>query len=154
MKKLSENKQVKYKYQLQETIEAGIVLTGAEVKSTRAGKMNIKDAYVKILNSSNGRPEAWLINAYIPRFPNTIEKNYEPTRTRKMLLNKSELRSLIGKSSAGYHIIPTEAFLKNHLIKINISLAKSLVKHDKRELIKKREVETRIRKITNQKRLA
>lgn len=151
MKILAKNKKANLRYQLRDKFEAGIVLSGAEVKSVKAKQINISDAYVKIFQNPKGKFEAWLLNAYITKFKNTAEKKYDPKRNRKLLLKKSEIKSLIGKSAQGFQIIPISLYLKKHLVKLEFATAKSKTKFDKRETIKKREIERRVAKLKKQK---
>ena len=151
MKILAKNKKVHFRYQLRNKIEAGIVLTGSEVKSTKAGQANINEAFVKIYQNSKGKFEAWLLNSYISKFKNTAEKKYDPRRNRKLLLKKSEIRNLIGKSSQGMQLIPLSIYLKKHLLKLEFGIGTSKTKYDKRETIKKREATRRLAQLQNLK---
>lgn len=149
MKILAKNKKASFRYQLREKFEAGIVLTGAEVKSTRSGSTNLNEAFIKIYQNSKGKFEVWLVNAYIPKFKNTIEKNYDPRRSRKLLLKKSEIKSLVGKSTQGAQLLPLSIYSKKHLIKLEFAVGKIKSKIDKRETIKKRESARRLSKLKN-----
>ncbi|MFC1656542.1 SsrA-binding protein SmpB [Patescibacteria group bacterium] len=151
MKILARNKKANFRYQLREKFEAGIVLTGSEVKSTKAGQANINDAFVKIYQNSKNKFEAYLLNAHISKFKNTTEKKYDPKRNRKLLLNKSEIRSLIGKSNQGQQLIPISMYSKKHLLKLEFGVGKSKTNIDKRETIKKREATRRLAKLKNLK---
>jgi len=151
MKIIAKNKKACLRYQLRDKFEAGLVLSGTEVKSVKSGQINITDAYIRIFQNTKGKLEAWLLNANIPKFKNTAEKKYDPRRNRKLLLKKSEIRTLIGKSASGLQIIPLSVYIKKHLIKLEFALAKSKSKFDKRETIKKRETERRLAKLKKQK---
>jgi len=151
MKILTKNKKAFFRYQLREKYEAGIVLTGSEVKSTKTGQVNISEAFIKIFQNSKGRFEAWLLNAYISKFKNTAEKNYDPRRNKKLLLKKSEIRSLIGKSNQGQQLIPLSIYSKKHLLKLKFGVGKSKTKVDKRETIKKRETVRRLSQLQKKK---
>lgn len=138
---IATNKTAQRDYFLQERFEAGIVLSGQEVKSTKKGNANLKGSYVVIRISKHGRPEANIINLHISPYDKAGElKKYDPTRTRRLLLKKSEMQTLLGKKSAqGLTIVPTQIYTKRSLIKIEIATARGKKKTDKREDIKRRE---------------
>ena len=137
MRTLVSNKKITLLYELLEQYEAGIMLTGAEVKSLKFGGGNINDAYVIVRNE-----EVSIINMHIPKYKFSSNYYLEPNRTRKLLLHKSEIRKLLGKiKQKGLTIVPTKIYLKNNIIKVEIALAKGKKKYDKRETIKKREFE-------------
>jgi len=143
---IASNKQVFYNYKIIDTQEAGIVLSGPEVKSIKKGQMDLKGSYVEI----DAGGEAWLTNSYIAPYKpaKTAEKNYNPNAPRKLLLTKREIRFLIGKQKErGFSIVPVEVYLKNNFIKIKIGIAKGKKKFDKREDIKKRDFERRKKKL-------
>jgi SsrA-binding protein len=143
---LSENRKANFDYQILETFEAGLVLTGPEVKSAKNGQMNLKGAYVTI----DGQGEAWLNNSYLaPYKPARVaQKNYDPNQPKKLLLTKKELRYLLGKQNEKtVSLVPLEVFKKNNLVKIKIAVARGKKKFDKREGIKKREFERRKKQI-------
>jgi len=143
MKILAENKKAFFDYELLETYEAGIVLHGFEVKSIRAGHASLKGAYVIIKDN-----EVYLINALISPYQqaNTPE-NYDTQRTRKLLLKKSEIKSLIGKSKVkGLTLIALRLYTKKNKIKLEFAIGKGKRKIDKRETIKKRETDREIRR--------
>lgn len=145
MKTLSSNKKALHDYQLLEKFEAGIVLTGPEVKSVKAGQINLTGSYVS-LDKAN---EAWLIGCHIsPYKPAAQGERYKASQPRKLLLKKKEIISLQSKvkSSSGLTILPVSVYNKGSLVKIQIALAKGKKKADKREMIKKREVDREIRK--------
>ncbi len=141
MKILAINKRANYDYEILEKLEAGLMLKGYEVKSIKTGHISLKGAYVAITGG-----EAFLINANIPAYqPLNMPKNYEPTRSRKILLRKSQIKSLIGKTSQkGLTLTPIKVYSKGSLIKIEIGLGKGKRKIDKREEIARREVKRRI----------
>ena len=151
MKVLVFNKKLYTNYQLSEKLEAGIVLQGSEIKSARAKKININDAYAKLLMNNNKRPELWLINAHISKYKGSIDKNFDPDRSRKLLVKSSQLRTLIGKLQSGKSLVPTKVYLKNNLCKVELALSVALKKYDKREIIKKRESDRRLRQLVRQK---
>lgn len=134
------NKKALHNYHILEHIEAGVVLTGSEVKSIRSGRLDLGEAYVRILND-----EAFLINANIPRYDQTSERNYDPTRSRKLLLHKAQINSLLGKTSGkGVTLVLVSVYEKNNNFKVEIGLGKSKKEFDKRRVIKEREHNRRI----------
>jgi SsrA-binding protein len=136
MKVLAENKKVYFNYEILEKLEAGISLIGQEVKSIKKGQINLKGAHVVI----DQKPEAYLINAYIPPYQPKNAKNYNPTRARKLLLKKKEIKYLLGKSKEkGLTLLPLRVYTKDSLIKIEIGIGRIKRKVDKRETIKKKE---------------
>jgi SsrA-binding protein len=143
MKTLAENKKAFFDYELLDKYEAGIVLRGFEVKSIRAGHVSLKGAYVTIKDN-----EVYLINALVSPYQqaNTPE-NYDTQRTRKLLLNKSEIKSLIGKSKVkGLTLVALRLYTKKNKIKLEFAIGKGRQKIDKRETIKKRETDREIRR--------
>lgn len=130
------NKKARFDYFVEETYETGLVLEGWEVKSLRAGKVNISDAHVIVKNQ-----EAWLLGAQITPLPTASSySNPDPTRTRKLLLNQRELSKLIGLvERQGYTLIPLSLYWKRNRIKMGLALARGKKSHDKRETIKERE---------------
>ena len=137
IKIVARNKKARFDYELSDRFEAGLVLTGTEVKSLRMGKASLGEAYAKI---SNG--EAWLVGCQIQPYPFAYYDNHEPTRQRKLLLHKRELRRLGGKlAEQGYSLIPTALYFKRGKAKVELALARGKKKHDKRATIKKREQE-------------
>ncbi len=135
------NRKAKYNYQIFDTIEAGIVLTGTEIKSLRLGKANIKDSYVRVKNN-----EMYIINMHISSYENGNIFNHDETRERKLLLHKKEIYKFRDKIKLeGYTIVPLKVYLKNGRAKVLIGLAKGKKNYDKREDIKKRDIERNIR---------
>jgi SsrA-binding protein len=137
---LTENRKANFDYQILEAFEAGLILTGPEVKSARAGQIDLKGAYVIV----NARGEAYLEKSYIAPYKpaRTSQKNYDPNRARKLLLTKKEINYLLGKQNEKtVSIIPLSVHLAHNLIKIKIAVARGKKKFDKRESIKKREFE-------------
>lgn len=138
---LATNPKVKFDYHILETYEAGLVLFGHETKAVKKGKMSLKGAYVVINNE-----EAWLLNAKIsPYQPKNTPDDYDPERSRKLLLHKKELKSLIGKAKEkGLTLMPLRVYTKHGRIKLEFGLVRGKKKFDKREAIKKREAERKI----------
>lgn len=143
----AENKKAWHDYEIIESYEAGIVLEGHEVKAIKTGKMSIFGSYVKILDG-----EAFLIGAIIsPYQSKNTPKNYDPQRTRKLLLNKKEIAGLVGKSKEkGLTIVPLKVYAVKGKIKLEIGLAKARKKHDKREVIRKKEEKRKIERVLKQ----
>jgi SsrA-binding protein len=133
----STNKRASFDYTILKTYEAGLVLTGQEVKSVRAGHAKLAGAFVTFHGAN-----ALLTNAHIPKYSHTgTLPDYDPTHSRKLLLSKKEIDSLRGKSGeAGLTIIPLSLYTKGRYIKVEIGVAKGKKTYDKRETIKKREV--------------
>lgn len=135
------NRKAKYDYQIFETIEAGIVLTGTEIKSIREGKANLKDSYAKIKNG-----EAIIINMHISHYDKGNIFNHDETRTRKLLLHKKEILKLNDKIRLeGFTIVPIKLYFKKNKAKLLLGVAKGKKDYDKRESIKKRDIERDIR---------
>jgi SsrA-binding protein len=130
------NKKAGHEYHIEQRFEAGLVLEGWEVKGMRAGRVQLKESYVKIL-----RGEAYLIGAHISALPSaSTHVNPEPTRTRKLLLKRGELNRLIGQTErAGYTLVPTALYWKRGRAKLEIGLAKGKKLHDKRATEKDRD---------------
>lgn len=143
MKILAENKKAYFNYQILEKFEAGISLIGQEVKSLKTKGVNLAGSYVVIKNN-----EAFWIGAYIPPYqPKNAPSDYQPERSRKLLLKKSEIKYLIGKSKQkGLTLIPLKVYTKNGKIKMEFGIGKGLKKINKKELIKKREIEKEIQR--------
>ncbi|HBB31153.1 MAG TPA: SsrA-binding protein [Cyanobacteria bacterium UBA8803] len=133
---VSDNRQARFRYDVLETYEAGIELKGTEVKSIRAGKVNLRDGYALIRNG-----QAWLLNVHISPYERTSDYfNHDPRRTRRLLLHKQEIRKLIGKvEQQGLTLVPLKMYLKRGLVKISIALCKGKKIHDKRETVKERQ---------------
>lgn len=136
------NREARFNYFIQEEFECGIVLTGTEIKAIREGKVNLKDSYAKIRNN-----EVYLLNTHISEYKEGNIFNHDPRRTRKLLLHKREILKYSYKIvKDGYTLIPTKIYLKNGRCKVEIALAKGKKNFDKRETIKNRENDIKIRK--------
>ncbi|MDD5731337.1 MAG: SsrA-binding protein SmpB [Patescibacteria group bacterium] len=130
------NKKAFHDYTISDTLEVGIKLTGPEVKSVKSGSLSLKESFVTIENG-----ELWIKNLHISPYKFANNVDYKPTRDRKLLANKKEIASLYGATKEkGMTIVPTKTYLKNGIIKLEIGLAKSKKKWDKREDIKKRDL--------------
>ncbi len=137
IKTIAVNKKARFEYYIHQTFEAGIVLTGTEVKSLRAGRINFVDGYVDIVAG-----EAWLNGVHISEYAQGNIANHDPVRNRKLLLNKSELRKLGQRvAEKGYTIVPLRAYFKGGKVKIEIGVAQGKKLYDKRSTIQKRDVE-------------
>lgn len=131
------NKKAYFNYFIDNEIEAGIVLKGTEIKSVRKGSVNLTDSYVRIKNN-----EAYIINMFIDKYDEGNIFNHEPTRERKLLLRKKEIKRLLELTSRdGYTLVPVKLYIKNDKAKISIGIAKGKKLYDKRETIKKRDLE-------------
>lgn len=137
MKLVADNKKARFDFEILETYEAGVVLRGSEVKSIRKGSVNLKDAYVSFIGD-----EAFLQNAHISVYQASSYNNHEPERLRKLLLNRNELNKIIAKTrERGLSCIPLKIYFKEGRIKLEIALCKGKKSHDKRDAIKKRDVD-------------
>ena len=137
IKTIATNRKAYHSYFVQDSIEAGISLTGTEIKSLRSGRVSLGEAYV--------RPEAgelWLVNAHIARYEAASRLSHEPRRPRKLLLHRKEINSLSSRiAEKGLTLVPLKIYLKDRLAKASIALAKGKKLYDKREAITRREVE-------------
>jgi SsrA-binding protein len=130
------NRRAGYEHNLLEKLEAGIVLSGNEIKSIREGKVNLTESFVQIRDG-----EAVLINAHISPYSKAADPNIDPRRTRKLLLNKREIDYLTGKlSGTNLTIVPTRLIFRHNYAKIEIALASGKKKHDKREVLKRKAI--------------
>ena len=137
IKTVATNRKVYHDYSIQDTIEAGISLTGTEIKSIRAGRVSLAQAYVRPENR-----EMWLLNAHIARYEAASYLSHEPTRPRKLLLHKKEIGNLNGKiAERGFTLVPLRLYIKGRIAKVEIALAKGKKLYNKRESIKEREAE-------------
>lgn len=147
LKVISQNKKATHDYFIEETYEAGILLTGTEIKSVRAGKVNLKDSFARI---SNG--EAFIHNMHISPFEHGNRFNHEPTRARKLLLHKKEITKLIGLTKEkGYSLVPLKIYLRNGFAKMEIALAKGKKLYDKRQTEAKRDADRQIARALREK---
>ena len=144
IKTIATNRKAYHNYHIGESIEAGLVLTGTEIKSIRNGRVNLGDAYI--------RPEAgemWLVNAHIARYEAGSYLSHEPTRPRKLLLHRKQIESLLRqKSEKGLTLIPVKLYLKDSLAKVAVATAKGKKLYDKREAIARRETDRELGRVT------
>ena len=141
-KLVAQNKKARHDYDLLDTYEAGIVLTGTEVKSLRQGRCSLVDAYAVIQDG-----EAWLMGAHIPEYTEGTWNNHAPRRQRKLLLHKAEILQLIGKTKeSGLALIPLQLYFSDGHAKVEIALAKGRKAHDKRQAMSERDAKREIQK--------
>ena len=132
---LCTNKKAGRKYQILDKIEAGIVLTGPETKSAKAGQVNLSDSYAQIVGG-----EIWLIGAHISPYKFSAQ-DLDPKRSRKLLLKKQEISHLAGKLSKGTTLIPLKFYLKGNIIKVELGIAKGLKLYNKKSIIREKEIQ-------------
>jgi SsrA-binding protein len=136
MADIATNRRARHRYNFLETWEAGLVLTGTEVKSLREGKAQIKDGYATLRDG-----EVWLHNVHIPPYAPASRENHEPERSRKLLMHRREIERLIGKTrEKGLTLVPTRIYFRDGRAKIEIALARGKDVGDKRQAIKEREM--------------
>lgn len=147
-KDLAVNRRASHDYFIEDTYEAGMVLTGTEIKSVRAGKANLSDSFATIRNG-----EAWVHNMHISPFEQgNIHNPKDPRRARKLLLHKSEINKLIGKTKQeGYTLVPLKLYIRNGYAKLLIGLAKGKKLYDKREAAAKRDAQREIQRALREK---
>ncbi|MBI2278805.1 MAG: SsrA-binding protein SmpB [Candidatus Brennerbacteria bacterium] len=139
---LSENRQARFDYDIAETYAAGVVLTGHETKSAKLGRMDLAGSRAVVRGG-----EAYLVGASIHSFqPGNAPDGYDATRTRKLLLSHAEIKYLTGKLESGLTLVPVKVYTHRALVKIELGLGRVRKKHDKREVIKKRETEREMRR--------
>lgn len=141
IRKLATNRRARHDYHVRERLEAGLVLTGTEVKAARSGRVQLKDGYVEFRNG-----EAYLVGVHISPYSHGNRQNHEPERPRKLLLHRRELGRLFGRVQAkGFTIVPLAIYLKGHLVKVEIALVVGKKVHDKRQVERERELEREAR---------
>ena len=137
IKTVSTNRKARHNYHIMDSVEAGIILTGSEIKSIRAGRVSLGDAYV--------RPEAgelWLLNAHIARYEASSYLSHEPTRPRKLLLHRKQIDALTSKvAEKGFTLVPLRLYIKDSIAKVEVALASGKKLYDKREAIIRRETD-------------
>jgi SsrA-binding protein len=142
-KSICKNRRARYDYAIEETVEAGIVLTGPEVKSLRAGAAQLRDSYARISRAG----EVFLVKAHIAPYEQANRENRDPDRERKLLLHRREIDRLAGRvREKGLTLVPLELYFLNGRAKVALALARGKKSYDKRESIAKREAEERIRR--------
>jgi SsrA-binding protein len=140
VKVVAGNRRATHDYFIDDRIEAGLVLTGTEIKSIREGRVNLREGYARIADG-----EAWLVNVHIAPYEHGNRYNHEPMRDRKLLLHRDEIDALVGKvRQRGYTIVPLQLYLKHGKAKVELGLARGKREFDKREAIAKREAQREI----------
>jgi SsrA-binding protein len=143
IKVLATNRKAYHNYSIEDTLEAGIALSGSEIKSIRAGRVSLGEAYVRLEGG-----ELWLINAHIARYTAASLQNHEPTRKRKLLLHRKEIAMLTTKTAEkGFTLVPLKLYIKGRIAKAEIALARGKRLFDKRQVIIRREAEREIGRI-------
>lgn len=138
---IHENRKARFDYEIIDTYEAGLALTGSEVKSLRDKNVQLKDSYISFIGN-----EAFLQNAHISPYKSSSYNNHEPERLRKLLMNRIELERIYGAlREKGYSCIPLKIYFKKGRAKLEVALAKGRKMHDKRESIKKKEMDSQLR---------
>ena len=138
---IADNRKAGFDYHILETFEAGVVLTGTEVKSIREGRVNLRDSYVRLEQA-----EAYLLGVHIGQYSHSGYAIHDPTRSRKLLLNRDELNKLLGKTTEkGLTIVPLRMYFKKGRVKVAIGLAKGKKSYDKRETMRRREADRETR---------
>lgn len=141
-KLISKNPTARHNYEIIDTLETGIVLTGTEIKSIRAGKVNLKDSYANIKNG-----ELYIYNMHISPYDFGNINNKDPLRDRKLLANKSEINKLIGQiKQKGYSLIPMSIYFKRNFVKVELGIGKGKKLYDKRREIAKKDAEMRMKR--------
>lgn len=140
---VAQNKKARHDYSVEETYEAGIVLTGTEIKAVRDRRVNLRDGYAQIRGG-----EAWLMNVHISPYDQGNQFNHDPLRNRKLLLHKKELRRLSSDLKAqGITLVPLKMYIKHGYAKVLLGVAKGKHEYDKRETLKKREQDRQIERV-------
>lgn len=139
---IATNRKARHDYLIEETYEAGLALTGTEIKSARAGRVNLKDGFIQIRND-----EAWMMNVHINEYEQGNQFNHDPLRNRKLLLHKKEIRKLAGVvQEKGITIVPLKMYFKKGFAKVLIGVGRGKKQFDKRETIKRREQDRDMRR--------
>jgi SsrA-binding protein len=142
MKVVATNRKARHDYHILDTYEAGVVLTGSEVKSVRAGRVNLRDSYVAVRDG-----ELWLLNCHIAPYDQASRLNHEPRRERKLLMHRRQIDRLARDvEEPGHTVVPLRVYLKNNRAKVEIALVRGKRQYDKRQAIAKRETDRQIRR--------
>jgi SsrA-binding protein len=149
VKIVAANRKAYHNYHLGESVEAGIALTGTEIKSIRAGRVSLADAYVR---PEDG--ELWLVNAHIARYDAGSHMSHQPTRPRKLLLHRKQINDLTGRVvERGFTLVPLKLYIKDSLAKVEVALARGKKLYDKREAIARHETEREMERAIKNRRL-
>lgn len=147
-KDICRNRRARHEYDILDQIEAGLVLTGTEVKSLRVGQANLEDAYAKIEGG-----EVWLLGSDIPEYAMGNRMNHKPKRPRKLLMHRREIGRFAGKASQkGFTLIPLRLYFKNGRAKVELAVCQGKQLHDKRQDLKKKDADLEIKRAMNQRR--
>ena len=142
VKILASNRKARHDYIIEDSIEAGIVLTGTEIKSVRAGRVNLQDSFAVVRNG-----EVWLVGAHISPYTHGNRENHEPRRERKLLMHRYEIAKLTGKvQEKGWTLVPLDIHLRDGRAKVELGLARGKKLYDKRESIAKRDYDREMRR--------
>jgi SsrA-binding protein len=143
IKIISSNRKANFEYEILDKLEAGIVLTGTEVKALREGKVNLQDSYGRIKSD-----EVWLLNSHISEYKFGNINNHDPLRSRKLLLTRREIRKVKQQlQEKGLTLVPLKIYFKGSLVKVEVGIARGKKIYDKRESVKKREIERNLRRL-------
>ncbi|TMB56753.1 MAG: SsrA-binding protein SmpB [Chloroflexi bacterium] len=146
-KTVAVNRRARFEYAVEETLEAGIVLTGTEIKSIRAGRANLAEAYARIEHG-----EAWLIGAHIAPYEQGNRNNHEPTRTRKLLLHRDQIAELAGRTQAkGFTLVPLKLYIRDGMAKLELGIARGRKAYDKRRVIAERDALRELQRETRER---
>jgi SsrA-binding protein len=146
-KTVAVNRRARHEYAVDETLEAGLVLSGTEIKSIRAGRVSLAEAYARIEHG-----EAWLIGAHIAPYEQGNRNNHEPTRTRKLLMHRDQIAELVGRTQAkGYTLVPLKLYIRNGMAKLELGVARGRKEHDKRRAIAERDMRRELERATKER---
>jgi SsrA-binding protein len=146
-KTVAVNRRARHQYAIDETLEAGLALTGTEIKSIRAGRVNLAEAYARI-----ERGEAWLIGAHIAPYEQGNRNNHEPTRARKLLLHRDQISELIGRTQAkGFTLVPLKLYIRNGMAKLELGIGRGKKAYDKRRTIAERDARRELERATKER---
>ena len=144
-KVIAQNKKARHDYSISDVLECGLVLTGIEVKSLRAGRASLIDGFAMVNNG-----ELWLMGVHIPEYTEGTWTNHTPRRDRKLLVHKNELNKLIGKlKDSGTTLVPLQLYFKDGKAKVEIAVAKGKKAHDKREALREREADREVSRVVS-----
>ena len=147
VKVMATNRKAAHDYFLEDRLEAGIVLRGSEIKSIRAGRVSLKEAYVRVADD-----EAWLVNAHIAPYDPASSQNHDPRRPRKLLLHRKQIQHVFEQlRQRGYTLVPTKLYLKSGRAKVEVALARGKRQYDKRHELAKREADREIQRTLTRK---
>ncbi|CAM3939902.1 SsrA-binding protein SmpB [Alkalicoccus chagannorensis] len=141
-KEIARNRKANHDFHIEETFEAGIVLTGTEIKSIRNRRVNLKESFARV-----SRGEVWIHNMHISTYEQGNRYNHDPIRTRKLLMHKKQINYLIGKTQQkGYTVVPLKIYIKNGVAKVLVGLGKGKKKYDKREDLKRKDANREVQR--------